>query len=49
MTVRLLRASTRVPAGAIGVVEASIAGYSRVRFPEFDTVLGVRDEDMEEM
>ena len=49
MTVRLLRASTRVPSGAIGTVEAHVAGINRVRFPDHDTVLVVRDEDMEEI
>lgn len=49
MTVRLLRPSTRVPLGAIGTVEAHVTGWSRVRFTEHNTVLAVRDEDMEEV
>ena len=49
MTVRLLRASTRVPVGAIGTVEAHVCGVNRVRFLAHDTVLAVHDEDMEEV
>ncbi|HUX72120.1 MAG TPA: hypothetical protein VMV41_16510 [Cellulomonadaceae bacterium] len=47
-TVRLLTPHDRVPAGAIGTVEAHVPGWSRVRFTEHNTVLGVRDDDMEE-
>lgn len=49
MTVRLLRASTRVPAGAIGTVVDSCGDVLAVSFPEHDTLLGVRTGDWEEV
>ena len=49
MTVRLLRASTRVPAGAIGTVVDSCGDTLAARFPEFNTLLGLRPGDWEEV
>ena len=49
MTVRLLRASTRVPAGAIGTVVDSCGDVLAALFPEHDTLLGLRAGDWEEV
>ena len=49
MTVRLLRAFTHAPAGAIGTVVDSCGDTLAALFPEYHTLLGLRPGDWEEV